>query len=42
MAEKVPQTVKNACNMAALGVDSVLPSPGSRRRATRREPESSE
>ena len=46
MGEKVPQTYRNSVNMAALGVDSVLPSPGNRRRAittnTRREGESGE
>lgn len=40
VAEKVPQTIKNSINMAALGVDGVLPSPSSKRRgAGRREPE---
>jgi hypothetical protein len=42
VGEKVPQTYRNSVNMAALGVDGVLPSPGNRRRAltsTRREGE---
>ena len=44
VAEKVPQTYRNSVNMAALDVESVLPSPGSRRRATsaRKEEESGE
>ena len=45
MGEKVPQTYRNSVNMAALGVDGVLPSPGNRRRAltsTRREGENGE
>lgn len=42
LAEKVPQTIKNSVNMAALGVDGVLPSPNSKRRASRREPENGE
>jgi hypothetical protein len=40
VGEKVPQTFKNSVNMAALGVDAVLPSPGSRRRSSRRDSES--
>ena len=44
VGEKVPQTFRNSVNMAALGVDGVLPSPGVRRRATasRREGETGE
>ena len=34
LGEKVPQTYRNSVNMAALDVESVLPSPGNRRRAT--------
>ena len=45
VGEKVPLTYRNSVNMAALGVDGVLPSPGNRRRAltsTRREGENGE
>ena len=42
VAKKVPQTIKNSVNMAALGVDGVLPSPGSKRRGSKRDIEISE
>ena len=32
MCEKVPQTIRNSVNIAALGVDGVLPSPSNSRR----------